>query len=632
MRRYKVVNPIDYDNGSLLYESPTSTADMEKEQNMLSAVSQNVDSIRKYLERHQLDAFILPTSDPHLGEYQTEDAQRVTWLTGFHGENCIAAITREKAAIFVDGRFTVQVKQQVPEDIFEYRHIVQECHLEWVQQHLPRAGRIGVDTALFNINWYRRAKTFFATKGYELVSLPENPVDSLWQDRPQPSSAPIELFTRAGRSCQEKREALAAALRERKLNAMLLTQPEDTNWLVNIRGSDIPFVRTAQSFAFQHASGELDLFIDTSRLPEGFEEWVGSDVEIHDISIMAAILDELAAGQPKILVDTSQTNAWVHNLLTEGGAILIEGKNICALMRTCKNDTELEGMKGAHIQDGIAMCRFQAWLDREVESSNQHTEATLAEQLLAFRESVEGFVAPSFSTISALGPNAAICHYHYDQNASRATGQDGLYLVDSGGHYNNGATNCGTTDITRTLKVGDITEEHRHLYTLVLKGHINLSTARFLPGTTGEQLDILARQPLWQEGFNYDHGTGHGIGHFLSVHEFPPSIKPGVQHGPLEPGMCLSNEPGYYREDGFGIRLENIVVVRNAPISGEIGMLEFETITFAPFDLRLIDTALLNRNEKEWLNSYHTDVFEKIAPALNEQDRLWLKNATRHID
>ena len=596
------------------------------------AVKQRVDSIREYLKQHQLDAFLLPTADPHLGEYQAENVLRVEWLSGFHGENCIVVITQDKAGIFVDGRFTVQVKQQVPADVFEYLHIQNDCPMAWTMNQLPVAGRIGVDASLFNISWFNQAKEAFTNKEHELVSLPENPVDQFWAERPAAPASKIELFNGTDVNCAAKRQILAEQMKADNLSAMLLTQPEDTNWLVNIRGADIPYVRTTLSFGYLQNDGTFDLFIDTARLPEGFAEWAGEGVSTHDISMMSDILPQRMTPESRVYVAPAETNAWLYNLISDTGAEVVEGRNLCALHRVCKNETELEGMRGAHIQDGIAMCRFLAWVDGEVEAGNAHNEDTLACKLLAFREQMEGFLAPSFPSISALGANAAMCHYNHDPENCRSLGQDGMYLIDSGGHYNNGPDVCGTTDITRTLKVGEVTNHQRHMFTLVLKGHINMDKAKFLSGFRGEQLDMLARQPMWQEGYNFDHGTGHGVGHCLSVHEFPTRIRMGAgENGIVEEGMCMSNEPGYYLEDGFGIRLENIVAARKADLPGATPMLEFEALTFAPFDLRLIETEILTAEEKVWINTYHALVFAKVAPALNDADREWLKQATSEI-
>ena len=594
---------------------------------MLSAVAQRVEQIRQHLIKYDLDAFILPTADSHLGEYQPENTLRVTWLSGFHGENCVVVITRDKAGIFVDGRFTVQVKQQVPADVYDYLHMVNDCHLDWTMSQIPEGSRIAIDASLFSINWYQQAQSAFSASGHQLVSLEENPVDQVWEDRPAAPDAPVELFYNAGCTSQEKREKVAALLKEQQLDACLLTQPEDTNWLLNIRGCDIPYVRTVLSFGLLKNDSSLDLFIDTDRLPAGFSEHAGEGVQVHTMAKMADVLSRAVKTSPRIQLDPSQTNAWLSNLLTEAGAETVHSPGYCAKARVCKDETEIAGMKAAHIQDGIAMCRFLAWVDREVTTGVPHDEGTLADKLLEFREGVEGFVAPSFAWISALGPNAAMCHYHHDPDNARKLGQDGMYLIDSGGHYNSETGICGTTDITRTIKVGDVTDEQRHMATLVMKAHIALDTARFMPGTTGMQLDTVTRQPMWQNGVNFDHGTGHGIGHYISVHEFPPRISPKNTYGALEAGMCLTDEPGYYREDGYGIRLENVLVINKA-CNTEAELLEFETITFTPMDKRLFMTELFSDAEKEWLNSYHSRVYDKIAAHLNSEDREWLAQAT----
>ena len=597
---------------------------------MQPAIAQRVGAIRQYLHTHKLDAFILPTADPHLGEYQPENALRVTWLSGFHGENCVVVITPEKAGIFVDGRFTVQVKQQVPADVFDYLHRINDCHLDWIMTQLPGGGRIAIDASLFGIDWYQQAEKTFNSKGYELISLAENPIDRIWEDQPAAPSATIELFHNAGISSPEKRARIASRLQEKNLDACLLTQPEDTNWLLNIRGGDIPYVRTVLSFCLLKKDATLELFIDTDRLPEGFSEHAGEGVSIHSLPRMAEVLTNAVKIFPRIQLNPNQTNAWLFNLLTGAGAETVNAPSLCAHARVCKDETEISSMKAAHIQDGVAMCRFLAWLHREITAGSPHDEGSLADKLLAFREGVDGFVAPSFAWISALGPNAAMCHYHHDPITARKLGQDGMYLIDSGGHFNSEDGICGTTDVTRTIKVGEVSDEQRRMATLVMKSHIALDVARFTPDTTGVQLDTVARQPMWQHGVNFDHGTGHGIGHYLSVHEFPPRISPDNNYGALEAGMCLTNEPGYYREDGYGIRLENVLVVNKA-VDTEAELLEFEAITFVPIDKRLFDTTLFSETEKDWLNRYHARVFMNIAPHLIEEDRLWLAEATSPI-
>ncbi|PJE80325.1 Xaa-Pro dipeptidase [invertebrate metagenome] len=597
---------------------------------MLTTISERVSALRHYLETHHLDAFILPTADPHLGEYQSEDLLRVTWLSGFHGENCMVIVTRDKAGIFVDGRFTVQVKQEVPDSVYEYGDITCDDPKAWLTDRLPSGSCIAIDASLFGIKWYQEAKAFFEHKGCELVSLPENPVDLLWEDRPAAPCGPIELFTGSAFSCFVKRDRVSAQIIKSGQDALLLTQPEDVNWLLNIRGCDIPFVRTAMSFALVQKNGSVDVFIDTDRLPEGFYQHTGEGVNAHNMAMMPSILEERVKSLPRIQLDPEQTNAWLYNLLVDAGAIPEFALCPVAWKRGCKEGIELEGMRAAHIQDGIAMCRFLAWLDGQVKDGCEQDECTLADKLQQSREGVEGFVDNSFACISAIGPNAAMCHYEPEPTTARKLGQDGMYLIDSGGHYQLKGDLYGTTDITRTVKVGSVSDEQRRRYTQVLQGHIALDDARFMPGTTGMQLDTVTRLPLWKEGINFNHGTGHGIGHFLSVHEFPPRINTNNPYGALEEGMCVSNEPGYYLEDGYGIRIENILAVRKAG-DVNISMLAFEHLTFVPIDTRLLMPELLSGSEKAWINQYHQEVYEKIAPFLNEEETVWLKKATELV-
>ncbi len=586
--------------------------------------AQRVNTIRKYLEDNNLDAFLLPTADEHLSEYLPDRDQRLQWLSGFHGENAIAVVTREKASIFVDGRFTVQVKQMVPAEIFEYLHKNNDCHLAWTLNNVSAGARIAVDATLHPSTWFQNAEATIAKGGCTLVSLTENPVDLHWGEQPEHMTQPVELFHNSGQDSLEKRQQLAAQLKDKELDASLLTQPEDTNWLLNIRGADIPFVRTTLSYGLLHNDGTVDFFVNTSRLSDNFPLHVGEGVRVHEKSEIANMLKQQSG--KRIQLAGAQTNAALYNLLAEAGAEIVEMNSLCALARVCKNENEIEGMKQAHIQDGIAVCRFLAWVDEQVETGADQNECTLADKLQSFREGVQDFIAPSFASISALGPNAAMCHYHHPEEGSRKLGQDGIYLIDSGGHYKGKNGICGTTDITRTLKVGKVTEEMQRMTTLVLKSHIALDVARFMQGTTGAQLDTVTRQPMWQQGVNFDHGTGHGISHMLSVHEFPPRIN-AKSKDVILPGMCLTDEPGYYREDGFGIRLENVLVVREAR-GTETPVMEFENITFVPMDKRLFILEMLTLEEKIWLDTYHAKVFEKIAPHLSGSDLEWLKQAT----
>ncbi|MFK8772588.1 aminopeptidase family protein P, partial [Aeromonas caviae] len=464
--------------------------------------------------------------------------------------------------------------------------------------------------------------------GIELVRIDENPIDLHWSDRPAPTKSPVILYSEelAGQSSQAKREMLASDLRKRGLDAVLLTQAEPINWLLNLRGRDVERLPVVLGFAVLYANTTMDFFVDTDKIDcFAFSQHVGQDVSVYPIDKLGDVLQRIGEDQQKVLADPNTANAWTQLVMEEAGAILVAGQDPTMLPKACKNPVELAGMRAAHLRDGVAVTRFLAWLDRLIASGEFDgvDEGTLADQLEAFRHEQEHYVEPSFDTISALGPNAAMCHYRHTNGTPRAFGQDSIYLVDSGAQYLD-----GTTDITRTVKVGEVTDEHRAMFTRVLQGHIALDQARFPRGTAGIQLDVLARMPLWQAGYNYDHGTGHGVGHFLSVHEGPQRIAPKGSLVALQPGMVLSNEPGYYREDAFGIRCENLVVVTEQEARGELTMLGFERLTYVPFDIRLIDRSLLSPAEFRWINEYHAEVYRRLSPLLEGEDLAWLEQAT----
>ncbi|MHA6999634.1 aminopeptidase P family protein [Aeromonas schubertii] len=591
-------------------------------------IANRVAQVRDTLRSLELDAFIVPHDDEHLGEYIPADAERLAWLTGFNGSAGVAVVLTNRAALFVDGRYTVQARLQAPGEIFEYHHLVETPHVAWLADQLERGARVGFDPRLHSLNGYREAKALLADRGIELVPVAQNPIDQHWDDRPAPSKTPAILYGEelAGESSAAKRERIAADLRKRGLDAALLTQVESINWLLNLRGRDVERLPVVLGFAILYANGTLDFFVDTDKLEcFAFTQHVGNDVSLHPIDKLGEVLSRLGEDRLRVLADPATSNAWSQLTLEEAGATLVAGQDPTLRLKACKNQVELAGMHNAHQRDAVAVVRFLAWLDRLVQSGDLDgvDEGTLADRLEAFRKESDLYVEPSFDTISALGPNAAMCHYRHTNGVPRPFGLDSIYLVDSGGQYLD-----GTTDITRTLCVGEVTEEQKALFTRVMQGHIALDQARFPRGTAGIQLDVLARLPLWQAGFNYDHGTGHGVGHFLSVHEGPQRIGPKGNLEPLQPGMVLSNEPGYYREDGFGIRCENLVVVTECEEPSEVPMLRFERLTHVPFDTRLIDRSLLSPDEFRWINEYHAEVRRRLSPLLEGDDLAWLEQAT----
>ncbi|MBK7170172.1 MAG: aminopeptidase P family protein [Gammaproteobacteria bacterium] len=591
-------------------------------------IRERLGAVRGAMQRLDLDALIVPRADEYLGEYLPAHHERLRWISGFSGSAGIVIVMHDSAAIFVDGRYTVQVRQQVPAELFEFLHLVDEPHARWLGKRLGAGMRVGYDPRMHTLSWQRRSSEVLEECSVALVALEENPIDRAWHDRPVPEIHPAVLMEQrfTGRASLDKRREIGALITEKGADAALIFAADSIAWLLNIRGSDVPHVPVVLGYALLTANGNLQFFTDPEKIPPGFASHVGAGVEVLAESRGAQTLASL--GGRKIIADPDTANAWCQLLLESSGARLIATPDPVLLPKACKNAAEIDGMRRAHIRDAVAECRFLAWLDAEVAAGRLHDEATLCERLFEFRAGDELFRELSFDTISAAGANAAMCHYRHSDTAPGRLSMDSVYLVDSGAQYLD-----GTTDITRTVAIGDPGPGIRHLATLVLKGHIALDQARFPKGTTGTQLDVLARQFLWQQGFDYDHGTGHGVGSFLSVHEGPQRIGKGWNASALAPGMVISNEPGYYRAGCFGIRHENLLLVTEAEVSagGEQPMYGFEALTLVPFDRRLLDDTLLSAAEIAWLNRYHQRVATTIAPLLEGSDREWLREATRPL-
>lgn len=588
--------------------------------------SQRIEQLRLWLAQQNFDALIIPHEDEFLGEYIPEHNERLLWATGFTGSAGAAVITQDKAAIFVDGRYTVQVRKQVPADVFEYRHLHEEPLLEWIKDTLETNAKVAIDARMHTAQWLKNA-TATVDDYVTLEVINSNPIDLIWADRPNVKVSDVRLMELelVGQSSADKRREIAQEVTKKNADAALLTQLDSICWLLNIRGLDVSRLPVLLSHAIIHADESVDFFLDPTRLPTNFIEHVGQGVRVHKPEALESTLQSLS-GQ-KVLVDSATSNAWMSLVLADAGAELIEAADPCLLPKAAKNETEKAGMKACHIRDGAAMVKFLTWFDAEVESGTLHNEAVLADKLQAFREEDETLADLSFDTISAAAGNAAMCHYnHENQSEPGQLQMNSLYLVDSGGQYPD-----GTTDITRTLPVGTPSDEIKQQFTLVLKGHIGLASARFPKGTCGHQLDILARQHLWAQGYDYDHGTGHGVGHFLSVHEGPQGISKKVNTVALLPGMVLSNEPGYYRADEFGIRIENLELVVEIETKGDFSVLGFESLTRCPIDKRLINVDMLNRPELTWLNEYHQKVWSEVSPLVDGEVKEWLRQATAKL-
>lgn len=584
-------------------------------------------ALRTELKSRDLDGFIVPLTDEHMSEYVGDYAQRLAWVTGFTGSAGNAAVLSDKAAIFVDGRYTIQVADEVDDTHVERHHFEAYPLLKWVKDNSKNGARIGYDPELATIMWEEQAATAFAGTGIELVAVDTNPIDAVWDTQPDASLAMVyaQPAEYAGKTPEEKRTEIAAELKKQGADAAVVTMLDSVAWALNIRAEDVHNTPVPHAFLVLDSDEQATLFVDDRKVDNELRVHLGNKVRLEP---RAAFYNELAvlgkAGK-KILVDPASNNAKVFKTLNETGATLIEGQDPCILPKARKNETEQQGSRDAHVRDGAAICEFLHWLEGEAPNGNLD-ELGAAAKLMEFRQKRALLKGISFDTISGAGPNGALCHYKVDESSNRKLDMDSIYLVDSGGQYLD-----GTTDITRTVIVGTPTDEMKDRFTRVLRGHIALSTTRFPKGTAGMMLDSIARRPLWEIGLDYDHGTGHGVGSYLAVHEGPQRIAKFGTSVPLEEGMILSNEPGYYKEGEYGIRIENLVVVKKAEADEEREMFEFENLTWAPIDRNLIDPSGLSDIELKWLNDYHATVYEKLSSLVDSETKAWLEKATAPI-
>ncbi len=593
-----------------------------------TAIAERLYAVRAEMRHQKIDAFIIPRADEYLGEYVPAHNERLLWATGFTGSAGAAIILKRTAAIFTDGRYTVQVRQQVNEAHFDFESLTDTPQVNWLISHLKAGSRVGVDARLHTYHWYQEAKQALTKAGIELVAVEQNPVDVNWQSRPLLPTDPIQIFSneKAGKSSQEKRALIAEKLNGQHADAALITALDSICWLLNIRGNDVPRLPVVLSTLLIDNEGKVKLFVDLNKLPDNIEAHVGTGVTFYAETELLNHLSRLEG--KKLLADPRTANARTQLAASAAGARLIAADDPVALIKAQKNEAELAGMKACHIRDGAAVSKFLAWLDREAHAGNLYDEGQLADKLESFRKQDPLYQQPSFDTISAVGGNAAMCHYNHLNGKPAVMPMNSIYLVDSGAQYLD-----GTTDITRTVAIGKVTAEQKQMFTLVLKGHIALDRARFPEGTSGQQLDTLARQFLWRYGYDFDHGTGHGVGHYLSVHEGPQRIASKGNAVALLKGMVISNEPGYYRAGEFGIRIENLIYVTPCTklFQPEREMLRFEVLTLAPIDHRLLDKSLMTEGEIRWLNQYHEKVFEHLSKALTGDDLTWLTRATEAI-
>ena len=597
----------------------------------MSTHADRLAALRAQLSADALTGFVVPLTDEHMSEYVGGYAQRLAWLTGFEGSAGSAAVLPGKAAMFTDGRYTLQVREQVPGDLYDYEQVPASSVGDWLGVHAGEGDRIGYDAWLHTAAWVAATERRLKERGATLVAVARNPIDSIWSDRPAPSTARLEVHSDAlaGVSSADKRATIAGWLKQHRADVAVVSALDSIAWAFNVRGKDVTHTPVALAFALFHADGSADLFIEASKLDGETRSHLGPDVRIHGRDEFVAALEALKG--KTVTADPATAVAAIFEALKRGGSRIVEARDPCALPKAVKNATEIAGTKAAHLRDGAALTRFLHWFAGEA-PKGQLDELGAAAKLRQFRDLTNSLEDLSFDTISGAGPNGAVVHYRVSEATNRKIEMDSLFLIDSGGQYRD-----GTTDVTRTLHVGTPTAEMRDRFTRVLKGHIAIARAVFPQGTRGAQLDVLARAPLWEVGLDYAHGTGHGVGSYLAVHEGPQRIATmaGGQAGgdePLAAGMILSDEPGYYKTGEYGIRIENLVLVVPREIAGaEKSMLGFETLTLAPIDRDLIDASMLSPAERDWVDAYHARVLAEVGPHLDETQRDWLVAQTAKL-
>ena len=591
-----------------------------------SAAAAHLAALRTELKRHGLDGFVIPRADRQQNEYLPASEERLAWLTGFTGSAGAAIVLTERAAVFVDGRYTVQAGSQVDTKLFAIEHLVDNPPDKWLEQNLKAGMKLGYDPWLHTTENAEKLRKACATAGAELVAVDGNPIDALWRDRPAPPAGKVTLrdIKLAGESAADKLKRVQAELKKLRADVLVVSDPQNVAWAFNIRGADVPHTPLALAFAVIPQDGKSTLYVDAAKLDNRTRHALE---EIAAVRAPGDLVPDLSQYKSKtVRLDQASAADALTRQVIGGGGKPARGADPIALMKAVKNHAEIAGSRAAHQRDGVAMARFLAWLDSEA-PQGRLTEIDAVEALESFRRDTGLLKDVSFPTIAGSGPNGAIVHYRVTRASNRTLGKNELFLIDSGAQYED-----GTTDITRTVVVGTPSEEMRDRFTRVLKGHIAIATAVFPAGTSGAQLDSFARQSLWQAGVDFDHGTGHGVGSYLSVHEGPARISK-LGHTPLKPGMILSNEPGYYKTGAYGIRIENLVLVIAAasPDGAEKPLNAFETLSFAPIDRRLIDPRLLTTQEHGWINAYHARVREAVTPLVDPATQAWLEQATRAL-
>ncbi|MDE2383200.1 MAG: aminopeptidase P family protein [Alphaproteobacteria bacterium] len=589
---------------------------------MSETTAAKLKKLRAQMQAQKLAGYVVPRQDEFQGEYVAAYAERLKWLSGFSGSWGTAIVLAKKAAVFVDGRYTTQVREQVEAKAFSFHHLIDEPPQAWLKTALKKGDALGYDPMLLTVADARRYAQACAEIGAKFVPADKNLVDAIWEGQPARSRLPLFVQPEkyAGKSAKAKLKDIAAGLKKQRCDAVVLAEPSSVAWVFNLRGRDVPFTPVVLAYAILHQSGKAELFVAPEQVTPEVKKALAAVATVHSPATLVQRLKAL--GRKKVLLDEGSAPEKVRQVLVAAKALVTLGADPCTMPKAQKNAVEAQGARDAQLRDGAALSNFLHWLSVEAPKGGV-SEAMAAAKLADFRKATGKLEDLSFETIPASGPHAAIPHYHLPEGPSRMLKRDEIFLIDSGGQYRD-----GTTDVTRTVIVGTPSAEMRDRFTRVLKGMIAISRVRFPAGTTGAHIDALARAGLWEAGLDFDHGTGHGIGSYLSVHEGPARISK-ANHVVLKPGMILSDEPGYYKPGHYGIRIENLLLVTapSAIAGGEREMLGFETLTFAPIDRALIETKLLTRDDLRWLDAYHAEVLAKLGPLMGGAALDWLKTA-----
>jgi Xaa-Pro aminopeptidase len=591
------------------------------------ALTARLSAFRDELARRNLTGFVVPRADQQQNEYVPPSEERLAWLTGFTGSAGIAIVLAKAAALFVDGRYTLQAGKQIDANAWAVEPLVDPPPETWLARHLTAGDRLGYDPWLHTTAAAERLAAACAKAGAQLIAVETNPLDTVWTERPAPPLAPVTIHGQqySGEAEADKLKRIGVEIDKLGADALVLSDSHAVAWTFNIRGGDVSHTPLPLSYALVPKVGRPTLFIDHRKLSNSVRDHLERSAEVAEPAMLTTRLAELAKAGGSIALDSATAADALSRLITAAGGKPVRGSDPVSLLKAVKNQTEIAGAKAAHRRDAVALSRFLAWLDREA-PKGALTEIDAVEALETFRRETGALKDVSFPTISGTGPNGAIVHYRVSRKTNRRIAPGDLLLVDSGAQYED-----GTTDVTRTIAIGAPTAEMQDRFTRVLRGHIAIARAVFPDGTTGAQIDTLARQFLWQAGIDFEHGTGHGVGSYLSVHEGPARISK-LGSTALRRGMILSNEPGYYKTDAFGIRIENLVLVVGAEVHGaEKPLNAFETLTLAPIDRNLIDLNMLTGDELSWLNDYHERVRHEVRPHVDEATKLWLDAATARL-